>query len=225
MPLRKIPLVTGEVYHVFNRGIGKQPIFTAIREYKRAMLTLNYYRFASPPMRLSRLLLIGVDEREKITQSLVESGEKLVDVLSFCLMPNHFHFLLRQDVKNGISSFVGQIQNSYTKYFNTRNEREGPLLLNQFKAVRIGDDNQILHVSRYIHINPYTSFVVKNFSDIVNYPWSSFREYVSATEDGICERKTVLSHYQDKAKYREFVLNNADYQRELDRIKHLILEK
>ena len=222
MPSRKVPLATGEIYHVFNRGIDRRPTFTDKREYQRAILAIKFYRFVKPPLKLSRLLSLTNDESVNILQSLGK-GRLLVEIISFCLMPNHYHFLLRQKTERGISQFISQLQNSYTRYFNTKNERIGPLFLDQFKTVRIESDEQLLHVSRYIHLHPYSSFVTKGLEDLIIYPWSSFPEYLQRQE-GFCDKDEVLSFFKSSELYKKFVLDQADYQRKLDQIKHLTID-
>lgn len=224
MPLRTTPLVTGEFYHIFNRGVNKQPIFLGIREYQRALDVLDYYSFETLPLRFSKFLLLSHELRNNLLESLHKDNKKLVDIVSFCFMPNHFHLLLQQLVDNGISRFMSDFQNSYTRYFNTKNNRIGPLLQGQFKTVRIEDDYQLLHVSRYIHLNPYSSFVVKNIQDLLSYKWSSFPEYVNVPRNSICNREIIFSNFK-KGSYQNFVFDQADYQRKLEQIKHLTLEQ
>lgn len=219
MPLRTTPLVVGEHYHVYNRGVAGQPVFLNKREYERFILCLSYYRFKDLPVRLSRLLQLDGEEREQILSNLHEKNDKLVDLIAFCLMPNHFHILLQQLADGGISTFLKQITASYTLYFNVKNERVGPLFQGAFKAVRIESDEQLLHVSRYIHLNPLVSYVVKD-ADFMSYPWSSLREYMSATQ-GMTNPKPILDHFKGSEEYVKFVLDQADYGKELEKIKHL----
>ena len=107
---RRFPIATGEFYHVFNRGVARQPTFLSRKDYEQAMLTLSYYRFKQPPIKLSRFKELSVDERNKILSYLEKSNEVLVKIVSFVLMPNHFHFLLRQETDGGISKFLSQGQ-------------------------------------------------------------------------------------------------------------------
>lgn len=223
MPGRVTPIVTGEIYHVFNRGIDHRLTFTGRREFARAMEVITYYLFSSPPMRLSKFLMLSNDDRNKIMSEMIAKTERLIHIVTFCLMPNHFHFLLRQIANNGIPRFVSNLENSYTRYFNTKHERTGPLFLDQFKAVRIETDKQLLHVSRYIHLNPYTSYVVKGFERLKKYPWSSFPEYLGERE-GICEKETILAFFKTRKQYERFVFDQADYQRKLHTIQHQLLE-
>ncbi len=223
MPGRSTPIVTGEMYHIFNRGIDRRPTFTAKREYDRAIETIKFYRFFETPVSLSRLFSLPRQLREETLDGLVKYGEKQVETICFCLMPNHFHFLLKQVKDKGVSRFLSNFQNSYTRYFNKRHDRTGPLFLDQFKAVHIETDEQALHVHRYIHINPYTSYVVKTIQELTVYPWSSFPEYLTH-ERGFIEKDLVMAFFKNLEAYREFIFDQVDYQRELDAIKHLIFE-
>lgn len=223
MPGRSTPIVTNEIYHVFNRGIDHRLTFTGNRELAHTMEVIAYYLFSTPPMRLSKFLKLSNEKRHEIMTQMVTKKERLIDILAFCLMPNHFHFLLKQLTNNGISRFASNLQNSYTRYFNIKHERTGPLFLDQFKAVRIETDEQLLHVSRYIHLNPYTSYVVKDIESLKKYPWSSLPQYIEEKE-GICEKETILGFYKTGKQYEQFVFDQADYQRKLDAIKHLSLE-
>ena len=225
MPGRGIVLTTDEIYHVFNKGIDSRTTFTTLREYSRAELTISFYRFIAPPMRLSYYLGKSKEEKANIFDKFKKDNEKLIDIYCYCLMPNHYHFLLRQKVDSGIAKFMSQIQNSYTRYFNTRHKRIGALFLEQFKAKRIENDEQLLHVSRYIHLNPYTAHLLEKIKDLENYPWSSFKEYANPGSDNICDTDNILSYFKTKNDYKDFVYNRAEYQRELDEIKHLMFEE
>lgn len=223
MPRRTVPLVSGEYYHVFNRSINKEPIFVKRRDSIRSMEALSYYRFVNPPVRLSYFLSSSSERRQEIMRSL-EDAPRLIDIIAFVFMPNHFHLLLKQLVETGISKFLAQLQNSYTRYFTTKYDRGGHLFQGQFKSVRIEDEEQLLHVHRYIHLNPYTSFVVKSLDELEKYPYSSFPEYLRDRPVGICNTEVILSHFSTTTSYKKFIFDQADYQRELDRIKHLVLE-
>ncbi len=224
MPTRKTPLVTNEIYHIFNRGINRQPTFAKKKEYLRALSTVNYYRFHNLPLSLSKFLVKTQKEQESILNKLL-SGEKDIEVVSFCLMPNHLHLIVKQLKEKGISKFMSNIQNSYTKYFNKKNERDGPLFLGQYKAVHIETDEQLIHVSRYIHLNPYTSWIEKNLNNLENYPWSSLKEYLYPKVSKISNPEIILKLFKNKPDlYKKFVYDQASYQRKLKAIKHLIFE-
>lgn len=224
MPGRMIPLITGEYYHIYNRGINKQPIFLGTRDFDRIMLLLEFYSFDRPKLRFSKYQQLSQKDRKIFFDQLNKKHKKLIEIICFCFMPNHFHLLIRQLTDNGISRFTGILQNSYTKYFNVKHKKIGPLLQGQFKAIRVEDDSQLLHLSRYIHLNPYTSFIVKELNELKNYQWSSFMEYINGENSGLCNKEIILGNFKDREEYLRFVFDQALYQRELDRIKHLSLE-
>ncbi len=222
MPGRKIPLITGETYHVFNRGIDRRPTFTNKRELDRAQKTISFYNFFEPPVSLSKFLRLETKKQNEILDALAQN-KKLVEIFCYCLMPNHFHLLVRQERDKGIAKFLSNLQNSYTRYFNVKHSRDGSLFLDQFKAVRIETDEQLLHVSRYIHLNPHTGFVVKTLDELENYPWSSFPDYLQ-NNDQVVDTEFILGLFKNAKQYKEYVFDQADYQRELSLIKHLVLE-
>lgn len=224
MPGRKIPLVTGEIYHVLNRGVASQPTFIDWRDYKRAREAMIYYQNLRPPQRYSLFLVQAKKKREEILAKLREKGEIWAEIIAYCFMPNHFHFLLKQTSDEGISKFLSLVQNSYTRYFNKRRRREGPLFKGKFQAVRVETDEQLWHLSRYIHLNPYSSYVVKTLKELANYPYSSFPEYLGESKNNYCQKEVVLDNFASKEAYKKFVFDQADYQRTLEAAKHLWLE-
>lgn len=137
-------------------------------------------------------------------------------------MPNHFHFLLKQLTDKGISKFMAKITNAFSHYFNTRHDRTGHLFQGNFGAVRIEDDEQFMHVSRYIHLNPVTSYLIA-IESLVSYEYSSYPDYLSKPS-GFTNTKDILSYFKNPQGYRKFVEDQADYARKLDNIKHLALE-
>jgi putative transposase len=120
---------------------------------------------------------------------------------------------------------MSNFANSYTRYFNTKNNRLGPIFQGKFKAVRIESNDQLLHVSRYIHLNPYTSYIVKNLEQIKKYPYSSLLEYLTQSKTNFYEKEIILTEFKNNLSYWNFLANHADYQRNLEKIKHLILEE
>jgi len=224
MPRRRVILATDETYHIFNRGISHQRTFITKRDYQRAIDTFKYYQYRNIPIRFSSFLDLPREEQRKILTQLTQK-EKLVAIIAFCLMPNHFHFILKQNYENGISSFIGKFTNSYTRYFNTKNNRHGPLFQGRFKAVCVESEAQLLHLSRYIHLNPHSSFLIKDFQKLENYPYSSFREYLGKSKNGICEKEDILSQFKQGKSYRQFVFEQADYQQTISIIKHIVLEE
>ena len=224
MPGRKTPLVNNEIYHIFNRGVASQPTFLNATDYQRALESFFYYQNSNPPVKYSSFLSLPLVQRNELLESLAKEKSFLAEIISYCLMPNHFHFLLRQLQENGLSKFMSNFTNSYTRFFNTKRDRDGPLFTGKFKSVRIETQMQLLHVSRYIHLNPYTSYVVKTIDDLQAYPYSSFPEFLDNTNSSFCSKESILSEFKKKEDYKHFVFDQADYQRSLDQIKHLIMD-
>jgi putative transposase len=221
MSQRKTPLATGEYYHIFNRGVACLPTFLTKSDYKQAIASLSYYKDVKPYMKFSRFKDLSFDEKDSVIKRS-ENTDKLVDLVCYCLMPNHFHFIVKQLVENGISIFLSKFTNSYTKYFNTKNERVGSLFQGVFKSVHVDSTNQLVHLSRYVHLNPLTSFVVPE-KYFISYPWSSLSDYLE-NKNTLVNPSSVLSEFSSPKKYLEFVLNQKDYQRSLKQIEYLLTE-
>ena len=222
MPKRYILLIKNEIYHIYNRGVAKQPIFLDKRDYEKFILTITYYRYAKLPLKLSRFLQLAHKERDIIMAKLNNDNKKLVEVLCYTLMPNHFHLIVKQLEDDGISKYMRLILNSWTHHFNKRHVRVGSLFQGVFKAVRIEDDEQLIHLSRYIHINPVVSYLVKE-NDLLFYPWSSINDYQKGNSV-LVEISTILGHFSSFEKYKKFLFDQIDYAKEINRIKHLRLE-
>lgn len=224
MPHRRVVITPGEIYHVFNRSVGKIPIFIGTREYTRALEVLDFYRYGKPPLKFSRYNVLSKEQKAAFLNNLKTQHPKIVEVFAFCLMPNHIHLLLRENEVKGISTLMRNFQNSYAKYFNTKFERTGTLFQSMFKAVRIETDAQLLHVCRYIHLNPLTSYLVRDATELDNYQWSSWMDYNNGSESDLVNTPFISGHFPTKEKFRAFTLDQIDYQRKLDEIKHLLLE-
>lgn len=222
MPRRTIPFANDEYYHVYNRGVAHQPTYLSVKTYERFLLSLSYYRFNNTPFKLSRLLQIAKTERESVLINLVKSKDKIVELIGFCLMPNHFHILIQQKTYGGISKFLKQVTDSYTRYFNTKHERVGPVFQGAFKAVHVTTDEQLLHLSRYIHLNPLVSYVVQK-DQLFDYRWSSLSAYLK-DDRGLVNPEVILQQFKSPQSYLKFVMDQADFGKKLERIKHLTLE-
>lgn len=225
MPGRKIPIVEDQIYHVVNRGIASQKIFLDKRCYWRTIDLLRYYRFNNPPFGFSRFVKLSPEKKLEILSAMENKNDYLVKLIAYCLMPTHFHLLLKEIKPSGIAKFVSQVCNGYTRYLNTRKESIGPILQGKFKDVLINTDEQLMHVSRYIHLNPYSARLIKDLDILESYPYSSLPEYLDPTVEGICNGKQeVLSLFKAREDYRKFVFDQADYQRNLQDIKRISLD-
>ncbi len=217
---RPIIFANHEIYHVYNRGVEKRPIFITTRDYQRMVDTFHYYQYINTSLRFSHYLLLPKLDRVNYMQDIIKKAIKGVAILAYCLMPNHFHFMIKQLQEDGISHFVANVTNSYTKYFNTKNKRVGPLVQGAFKAVRVESDEQLIHLSRYIHLNPVSAFLIR-LNKLDTYRWSSFMEYMGQNDSKICDTTQVRNHFLTIERYKQFVFDQAAYTMTSEKIKFI----
>lgn len=220
--MRKELLKTTEIYHIVNRSIAGYTIFNNNEEFFRMLSAIRYYQREKPEISFSKFFEPDNDRKKSFSDfTILKNKERLVDIISYCLMPTHFHLILKQLVDNGISTFINNVANSYSRYFNLKHKRKGPLWEGRFKSILVKSDEQLLHLTRYIHLNPVTAFIL---NDPGKWPMSSYNEYLSNTDEAnrICDYHTILSI--EPSAYRKFVEDRISYQRELANIKKLLLE-
>ncbi len=184
---RKVKFLTGEFYHIYNRGVEKRIVFQNSSDYKR-FLALLYISNSNKQLHISNDIWYKKSNLDKIFEK--DRGEPLVAIGAYCLMPNHFHLLLTPLTEGGISKFMLKLQTGYSMYFNIKNERVGALFQGVFKSQHIDEDRYLRYLYAYIHLNPVKLKNVewktksKNFLKqlekfIAEYPYSSLQEYLS----------------------------------------------
>ncbi len=142
---RNIDFVEGEYYHIYNRGVEKREIFNSDTDRDRFI----------------RLLYLSNGQKAFVYRNLkakkfseIDRDTPLVAIGAYCLMPNHFHLLIKEITPNGISLFMEKFSTSYAKYFNTTHDRVGPLFQGRFKAKHVNIDEYLKYLIAYIHLNP-----------------------------------------------------------------------
>lgn len=159
---------------------------------------MDFYRKTPQPAKLS-------DFRRGLIRLKYNGNQKeLVRIFAYCLMPNHFHLLIQQLIDGGITNFLSNLTNSYTRYFNTKYERVGSLFQGPFKAKLVATDEYLLQLSKYIHRNPYSLSQWQNKI----YPYSSYRLYLSPEKNSFCDTDFILSYFSTanpKSSYKSFV--------------------
>ena len=207
---------SGEIYHVFNKSIANFGIFKDKSNCQRFIETLDYYNSSLVKERFSW----AVEHGKYHFKGLFAKKENLLfKIISYCIMPDHYHIMIKILKDKIFSKFINDLENSYTRYFNIKFKRKGPLWQSSFKSVRIKTDEQLLHVSRYHHLNPVTSFFVDKPED---WEYSSYNEYLT-NPDLLGGDLTEIS-ITEPSIYKSFVENRIDYQRRLRIIKKQILE-
>ncbi len=209
-------LKEGFIYHVFTKSIEGYKVFRKKTEYSRFLETMKFYRYMSPPARFS--VYLRLKDRERFFQNYLSNCDLLVDILAYCLMPTHIHFLLVPLHEGGISEYMKRILDSYSKYFNLKNDRKGPLWQSRFKHVLIETEEQLMHTTRYIHLNPATDHLVEKPED---WNYSSYREFIGIEDDRICSFEKYMEI--ETGQYKKFVEEQIDYQRALKNARIPIL--
>ena len=134
-------------------------------------------------------------------------------------MPDHYHLLVKILKERIFSKYINDVENSFTRFFNIKFERKGPLWQTDFRAVRIKSNEQLLHVSRYVHINPTTSFLVKKPED---WKLSSYRDFIN--DDKVLSEYINEISIRSGKEYKKFIDDQIDYQRKLKQIRRLTLD-
>lgn len=217
MGYRTEQFTPGNIYHLYNRGVEKRNIFIDNYDRLRFKKLLTH---CLPRTILPSYSIVKRSKSEKPDPLPTPPGKGLVDILCFCLMRNHFHLLLKENTEKGISRYIQRLTNSYAKYFNVRYKRTGPLFSGPFRAVSVTGNDQFLHVSRYIHFNPYVAGIIKTPE---KYRWSSLEEYLTPSAHTVCHPE-LLNSLLSPVQHKKFIGDHADYARELKEIEHLLVD-
>ncbi|WXU00321.1 MAG: hypothetical protein Ctma_1034 [Catillopecten margaritatus gill symbiont] len=214
MAIRKIQLVNGEYYHVFNRGVDKRTIFTNKDElyfFFNRLQDLNNTN-TSNAFRMCR--------REKRQNKNLENQTQLVKIVAYCLLPNHFHLLLQQQSDDGISKFMQRLGSSYVKLFNQKHERTGALFQGRFKATHISGDYALPSVSSYVNLN-YKHHEINPKEQLVK---SSIFEYLG-TELGeyICDKEAIDSIINEAGSLEQYKVDTKNSSIHFAENKHVFL--
>ncbi len=206
--MRRLRFVTGEYYHIYNRGVDKRKIFLTFGHYRRfltSMKTILNTGSATPRLVSNQGLALKLK----------------VEIIAYCLMPNHYHFLFRQIQDNGLTEFMHNLNTSYTMYFNLNQKRSGRLFEYTFKAKYIGSNELFLHIARYIHLNPVIAHLVE---DVELWPWSSYLSTIGVRNDDICRSQKILDFFHNqnpRENYKQFIADQRKYAKLLHEIEEV----
>lgn len=216
---RKDPFVTGEYYHIYNRGIDKRVIFKSYKDYERFIMLLFVSNTRAESFRLDNL----INQQHKTFDEILvlDKGKPLVSIGAWCLMTNHFHLLLRQEVDGGITKFMRKLGVGYSMFFNIKYQRTGALFGGLFKSKLIGvNDNYMRQLFGYIHINPLEikfpdwkeqinkpSVEMRKFLEL--YRYSSYPDYAGndRVEKNIIKIENFPDYFEDSKSFEDFVKN------------------
>ncbi len=210
--MRKTIFALNEYYHCYNRGTDKRKIFLTEKDYLRFVVLL-YVCNSTKPIHISNF-----EAKSLIELFDVERGEPLVAIGAYCLMPNHFHFLLKEIRKGGISLFIQKLTIAYTMYFNKKSHRTGSLFEGTFKVEHADEDKYLKYLFSYIHLNPvklidpkWKENGLKNYKKtrefLDNYKYSSYLDYAGVERP----QNKILN----KNKFPEYFETTKDFETEI----------
>ncbi|MFA5842004.1 MAG: transposase [Candidatus Paceibacterota bacterium] len=233
MPTRKTVFANGEFYHVYNRGVDKRIIFSDKSDVDRFFQCMVSFNSIDPVGSLYELSLGGKDKLKSNRHKYQLGGEtaKLVNIVAYCLNPNHFHFILEQVRDGGISEFMKRM-GGYTWYFNNKYKRSGSLFQGVFKSIHIDSNEYLLHVSAYVNLNNRVHKLGGETAEFAKFVGSvsSWEEYIGEGKNGagICTKDIILEQFKGRKEYKEFAMASLrtirERKDELKGIKGLLLE-
>lgn len=211
--MRKYTFTEGEFYHVYAHSVGDMNIFRADRDYERfltALFVANGKRDISHLDRYNGLNLVS-----DIRDGKINIGDNLLDIVGFCLMPNHFHLILREKKDGNISLFMHRTLVSFAKYFNRKYERRGHVFERTFDAKHLNGDKYLMRALAYVHLNPKDLKGWKKKE--AEYPWSSFQDYIGENRWGSLLKISFATDYfdSDKNELRHFTETSRNDEYEL----------
>lgn len=205
--MRNVVITLGEYYHIYNRGNHKQPLFLEEKDWARFLFLIIYLQSPKTFFNISHYTANFVKHSvfnisKKTKNEIIMT--RYVELVSFTLMPNHFHLILKETKEEGISKYMQRILNAYTKYFNTKYEKSGHLFQGPYQAVHIKSNEQLLYLSSYVHRNQRELATWKEKEH--RFPWSSYRDYIGKNRwGGLLKNEIVSDQFSNKKEYRHFV--------------------
>ncbi|KKR01432.1 hypothetical protein A2W67_02180 [Candidatus Nomurabacteria bacterium RIFCSPLOWO2_02_40_28] len=220
MSIRKVNLVNGEYYHVYNRGNSKQKIFHDNEDYFR-FISLMY---ACNSVNNFRIFTLAKEE----SPYDFERGKQIVSIGSYCLMPNHFHILITQTEERGISKFIQKLTTAYVMYYNKKYKRTGGLFEGKFKSEHLNNDRYLKYLFSYIHLNPI-KLIQKDWKEVgirnkkealgylQSYKYSSYLDFleIKRIQNKLLNIETFPEYFPNKKSFQKEIFEWLSYNNEL----------
>ena len=210
-------LYKNEIYHLFNRSIAGFKIFKNDKDIRRFLQALAYYATEEGKYSLSVFLKKNKNFNYNL---LLLPQNTIVKFIAYCIMPDHYHLVVKVKDPLRFSKYINDVENSYTRYFNTKTGRRGPLWESRFKRVRVETDEQLLHLTRYVHLNPTSDGLVRKPEE---WRFSSYKDYINSPK--ILREVLYEITITSPKLYKEFVDSRKDYQRKLKEIRRLLFRE
>ncbi|HET8581129.1 MAG TPA: transposase [Candidatus Paceibacterota bacterium] len=206
---RNYVFAPGEYYHLYARGVEKMPVYRDGAEYQRFLEGMYLFNAVQKGTEIREIKRSrgGLTSADSSSVFSFDRGRPLVDIGAYCLMPNHFHILVRENDSEGkgVSKFMQRLMTSYTMYFNKKNERTGALFGSSFKARHVTEDTHLKYLFAYIHLNPREIVDAHGLRD---YEYSSYADYVG--------RKRIQQSIINPAAFPDYFSGGIGMERELD---------
>ena len=170
--------IAGHFYHVYNRGCNREIVFANDDNYRYLL-------------RQAKRLLPA----------------SMIGVIAYCLMPNHYHFLLRSDSNSAVGGFIQRLFSGYTQAINRQHGRKGTLFEGRAKSIEVDDERYAVHLCRYIHLNPVAAGLAARPDD---WPWSNYLEWVGKRAGTLIDRDLVKLYYPRASEYESFICSSLD---------------
>lgn len=223
MPKRKEHIVTGEIYHVYNKSVGSEQLFLGEFYLNQALNRIRYYKFEVE----EKYILYSHYKRNIPADTFIRKNSDrknpLIDIYAYAIMPNHFHFIIKELKVGGLRFFISNFQKSYARFYNAKNKRIGVVFQGRFKIKRITNTEQFIHIVRYIHLNPVTACMF-DFKELSKSALTSYTEYLGLNKYKIVNTDFVLRNFASIDEFKMFHKNQVDYQRKLFMLKKLLIE-
>jgi REP element-mobilizing transposase RayT len=195
--MRNVKMAIHEYYHIFNRGVDKRTVFNDEDDFQRFLKSMKEFNVIEPIGSIFEHSFGGKQLGHSVSKE--DGQDPLVEFVAYCLNPNHYHFVLRQLVDQGIEKFMHRLGMGYTKYFNNRHKRSGALFQGPFKVVHVESNEQLLHLSAYVNLN----YEVHRLGHGVSK--SSWDEYLDGSDEGtFCSKNIILEQFGDLKKHQDF---------------------
>jgi putative transposase len=194
--MNREPLQIGELYHVYNHGVDDRNIFIDEYDSFRFLESLTFFNTEEA---LGGIYLCSIQETGLIVDK--KPQKKLVNIIAYCLNPNHYHLLLEQVTENGISEFMQRVGGGYTKYYNGKHKRKGSLFRGTFKSSWVNSNEYLLYLSAYINLNFRVHKLPEELLTIVR---SSMDEYAGRVKIQVCKKDIILEQFKNSKEYEEY---------------------
>ena len=220
--MRNLQFQTGSYYHIYNRGTDKRDIFMDENDFIRFIRSMGEFNVKKQIGSLHLLTKLRKSEKplSGFRSHLEAYNNNLVDIVCYSLLPNHFHFLLKQKLDDGIPRFLHKLSMGYAHYFNFKYNRSGSLFQGTYKATQVKTDEYILYLSAYINGNSEIHKIAK----AKNYKWCSYPDYLGKRKGVLCQKNAILKDFKNIGEYKNLVgtIIKESQQRKSDIKKYLL---